>query len=116
PGRVAGAGGETRNGLVVGRRDRVAGGAAREIVDDGRGVELQIGRAQLRLRLPSAALAPAQPMTAAADTDHRWPPTLGFAVAVLLFVLASVWIDTVPEALVRSARTAVLSNIRGRVG
>ena len=113
PAKVVVAAGETKNGVVVGRRDRVAGGAAREIADDGRDVELQIGRAQLRLRLPGHALAAEQPMSAVADTEHRWPPTLGFAAAVLAIVLANVWIETDPEALVRSAGTVVLSTIAG---
>jgi hypothetical protein len=113
PAKVVIAARETRNGVVVGRRDRVAAGASREIADDGRDVELQIGRAQLRLRLPGHALAAEQPMSAVADTDHRWPPTLGFAAAVLLFVLATAWIETDPEALVRSAGMVVLSTIAG---
>ena len=113
PAQVVVAAGETKNGIVVGRRDRVASGASREVGDDGRDVELQIGRAQLRLRLPGHALAAEQPMSAVANTEHRWPPTLGFAAAVLAVVLASVWVDTDPEALVRSMGTVLLSTIAG---
>jgi hypothetical protein len=113
PAKVVIAAGETKNGVVVGRRDRVAGGAAREIAGDGRDVELQVGRAQLRLRLPGHAIAAEQPMSAVADTDHRWPPTFGFAAAVLAFVLATTWVETDPEALVRSAGMVVLSTIAG---
>jgi len=113
PAKVVVAAGETKNGVVVGRRDRIAGGTAREIADDGRDVELQIGRAQLRLRLAGHALAAEQPMSAVADTEHRWPPTLGFAVAVLAVVLATAWVETDPEAVVRSAGMVVLSTIAG---
>jgi len=113
PAKVVVAAGETKNGVVVGRRDRIAGGTAREIGDDGRDVELQIGRAQLRLRLAGHALAAEQPMSAVADTEHRWPPTLGFAVAVLAVVLATAWVETDPEAVVRSAGMVVLSTIAG---
>ena len=113
PAKVVVAAGETKNGVVVGRRDRIAAGTAREIADDGRDVELQIGRAQLRLRLAGHALAAEQPMSAVADTEHRWPPTLGFAVAVLAVVLATAWVETDPEAVVRSAGMVVLSTIAG---
>jgi len=113
PAKVVVAAGETKNGVVVGRRDRIAGGTEREIADDGRDVELQIGRAQLRLRLAGHALAAEQPMSAVADTEHRWPPTLGFAVAVLAVVLATAWVETDPEAVVRSAGMVVLSTIAG---
>ena len=104
---------ETRNGVVVRGRERVAGGAAKELADDGRDVELQVGRVQLRLRLPNHALAAEQAMSALADTDHRWLPTLGFAAAVLVFVLATTWIETDPEPFVRSAGMAVLTTIAG---
>ena len=113
PAKVVIAARETRNGVVVGRRERVAAGASREIADDGHDVELQIGRAQLRLRLPGHALAAEQPMSAVADTDHRRPPTLGFAAAVLAVVLATAWVETDPEALVRAAGMVVLSTIAG---
>ena len=79
PAKVVIAARETRNGVVVGRRERVAG----------------------------------QPMSAVADTDHRWPPTLGFAAAVLAVVLATAWVETDPEALVRAAGMVVLSTIAG---
>ncbi|MBV9889368.1 MAG: FHA domain-containing protein [Rhizobacter sp.] len=113
PSAIVVAAGETKNGVVLGRRDRVAGGATREIADVGRDLELQVGRAQLRLRLPGHSLAAEQPMSAVADTEQRWAPTLGFAAAVLLFVLAATWIDTDPEALVRSAGMTLLSTIAG---
>ena len=104
---------ETRNGVVVRGRERVAGGAAKELADDGRDVDLQVGRAQLRLRLPNHALAAEQPMSAVVDTDHRWLPTLGLAAAVLLVVLATTWVETDPEPFVRSAGMAVLTTIAG---
>jgi hypothetical protein len=113
PAKVVVAAGETRNGVVVRGRERVAGGAAKEIADDGRDVELQIGRAQLRLRLPGHALAAEQPMTAVVDIDHRWPPTLAIAGAVLAVVLATTWIETDPDALARSAGAVVLTTIAG---
>jgi hypothetical protein len=113
PGKVVVAAGETKNGVVVGGRLRVAGGTAREVADDGRDVELQIGRAHLRLRLPGHALGPEQPMTAVVDTDHLWLPTLGVAGAVLAVVLATTWIETDPDALARSLGTVVLTTIAG---
>ncbi|MGZ8260453.1 MAG: FHA domain-containing protein [Caldimonas sp.] len=103
---------ETRNGGVVGR-ERVAGGTAKEVADSGRDLELQIGRAQLRLRLPGHALGAEQPMSVVVAIDHRGLPTLGLAVAVLLAVLANTWLDTDPEALARSAGGVVLTTIAG---
>jgi len=105
------AAGETKNGLVVDGRERVAGGASKEIVDSGRDLELQIGRAQLRLRLPGHTLGPEQPMSAVVATDHRWLPTAGIALAVLAIVLANTWIDTDPEDLARNAGAVVLTTI-----
>jgi len=112
PGTIVVAAGATKNGVVVGRQ-RVAGGTVREIADDGRDLELQIGRAQLRLRLPGHALGPEQTMSAVVATDHRWLPTAGLALAVLAIVLANVWIDTDPEALARAAGGVVLTMIAG---
>jgi hypothetical protein len=104
--------GETRNGVVVGR-ERVAGGAAREVADSGRELDLQVGRTQLRLRLPGHALAAEQPMSAIASTEHRWLPTVAIAVAVLAIVLANAWIDTDPDALARTMGSVLLTTIAG---
>lgn len=104
--------GETQNGLVI-AKERVAGGAVREIADSGRDLDLQIGRTQLRLRLPAHALGPEQPMSAIASTEHRWLPTVAIAIAVLAIVLANTWIDTDPDALARTAGAMLLTTIAG---
>ena len=108
---VVGAG-ETKNGIRVGRA-RVAGGASRSIADAGRDLELQIGRAQLRLRLPRHTLAAEQAMTPVVVGEKRWLPTFGLVLAVLLVVLANTWIDTDPEGLARAAGAIVLTTIAG---
>ena len=110
--RIVVSAGATRNGLVLGR-ERIAGGTTREIADSGRDVELQIGRAQLRLRLPGHALGPEQAMSAVVTTDHRWLPTAAIAIAVLAIVLANTWIDTDPDALARSIGAVLLTTIAG---
>jgi FHA domain len=104
--------GDTNNGVVVGR-ERVAGGATKSIVDGGRDLELNIGRAQLRLRLPGHALGAELAMTPLVAGDQRWLPTFGLALAVLAIVLANTWIDTDPEALARSLGTIILTTIAG---
>jgi hypothetical protein len=106
------AAGETKNGLVVGR-ERVAGGASKQLADDGRDVELHIGRAELRLRLPGHALAAEQVMSPVVAAHHRWLPTLGIGVVVLAFVLANTWIESDPEGLGRSIGSVLLTTIAG---
>jgi hypothetical protein len=104
--------GETRNGVGVGR-ERIAGGASKSVADDGRDLELHIGRTQLRLRLPGHSLGAEQAMTPVVVSEKRWLPTFGFALAVLAVVLANTWIDTDPDNLVRAAGAIVLTTITG---
>jgi len=104
--------GATKNGLSVGR-ERIGAGASTSIADSGRDLELQIGRSQLRLRLPGHVLADEMAMTPVVVVERRWAPTLGFAFAVLVFVLANVWIDTDPDALSRAAGGLVLATVTG---
>jgi hypothetical protein len=104
--------GETKNGLTLGR-DRVAAGASRRVVDDGKDLELNIGRAQLRLRLPGHVLADEQAMTPVVVHEKRWLPTFAAALAVIAVVLANTWIDTDPDGLARAAGTMVLTTIAG---
>ena len=108
---VVGAG-ATKNGLSVGR-ERLGAGASASIADTGRDLELLIGRSQLRLRLPGHVLADELAMTPVVVVERRWAPTLGFALAVLLVVLANTWIDTDPDALARAAGALVLTTITG---
>jgi hypothetical protein len=111
-GAIVVAAGETKNGLVVGR-ERVAGGASKQLADDGRDLELHIGRAELRLRMPGHALAAEQVMSRVVAAHHGWLPTLGFGLAVLAFVLANTWIETDPEGLGRSIGSVLLTTIAG---
>ncbi|HSC64495.1 MAG TPA: FHA domain-containing protein [Caldimonas sp.] len=104
--------GETKNGVGVGRT-RVAGGTSTSIADAGRDLDLQIGRAQLRLRLPGHSLAAEQAMTPVVVDEQRWLPTFGLALAVLLVVLANTWIDTDPDGITRAAGGIVLTTIAG---
>ena len=104
--------GETKNGVGVGRT-RVAGGTSTSIADTGRDLDLQIGRAQLRLRLPGHSLAAEQAMTPVVVDEKRWLPTFGLALAVLLVVLANTWIDTDPDGITRAAGGIVLTTIAG---
>jgi FHA domain-containing protein len=104
--------GETRNGVTLGR-ERIAGGTSASLVDSGRDLELHIGRAQLRLRLPGHALDAEQAMTPVVVDEKRWLPTFGIAVAVLAIVLANTWIDTDPDGLARAIGTITLTTIAG---
>jgi hypothetical protein len=104
--------GETKNGVGVGK-ERVAGGTAKAFADGGHDLELQIGRAQLRLRLPGHALAAEQAMSVVATTEHRWLPTAALALAVLAIVLANTWIDSDPDVVARSAGAVLLTTITG---
>jgi hypothetical protein len=104
--------GETRNGLAIGR-ERIAGGASKAIADSGRDLDLHIGRAQLRLRLPGHALGAEQAMTPVVVNEKRWLPTFGIALAVIAVVLANTWIDTDPDGLARAAGAIVLTTIAG---
>jgi len=112
PAKIVVSAGETKNGVGVGR-ERLAGGASTSIADGGHDLELHIGRAQLRLRLPGHALAAEQAMTPVVVSEKRWLPTFGFALAVLLVVLANTWIDTDPDGLARAAGAIVLTTIAG---
>ena len=60
---------ETKNGLVVGK-ERLGSGTSKQVSDDGRDLELHIGRSELRLRLPGHALAAEQVLS----TVVREPP------------------------------------------
>ena len=104
--------GETRNGVALGH-ERIGAGARRELADTGKDVDLQIGRAQLRLRLANHALDAEQAMMPVRVDEKRWLPTLLLALAVVLVVLANTWIDTDPDSLARAAGTAVLTTIAG---
>ncbi len=106
------AAGETRNGVVVGR-EHLAAGTTKRIADDGRDLELHIGRAMLRLRLPGHPISPEQAMTPVVAAEKRWLPTLGVAVVVMAAVLANTWIDTDPEGLSRSLGAIFLTTIAG---
>ena len=109
---IAVAAGETRNGVVVGR-EHLAAGATKRIADDGRDLELHIGRVVLRLRLPSHALVPEQAMTPVVAAEKRWLPTLALGLAVLALVLANTWVDTDPEGLARGLGAILLTTIAG---
>jgi hypothetical protein len=102
--------GETKNGVTLGR-ERIAGGASKRVADSGRDLDLHVGRAQLRLRLPGHALGVEQAITPVVVNEKRWLPTLGLALAVLAIVLADTWIDTDPEGLTRAAGVTVLMTI-----
>jgi hypothetical protein len=104
--------GETRNGLAIGRQ-RVAGGTTLSIPDAGRDLDLHIGRAQLRLRLPGHALVAEQAMTPVVTSERRWLPTVGLVLLVLLVVLANTWIDTDPDALARTVGAILLTTLAG---
>jgi len=110
PGEIVVHAGDTRNGLTVGR-ERVAGGATKRIRDDGRDLDLHIGRSELRLRLPGHALAPELAMAAVVGRGHHWLATLGLAIAVLAAVLFNTWIDTDPDTLGRTAGTVLLTTV-----
>ena len=112
PAQIVVSAGETKNGVGVGK-ERIAGGSTTSIADVGRDVELHIGRAQLRLRLPGHSLAAEQPMTPVVVSERRWLPTFGLAIAVLAVVLANTWIDTDPDGLARAAGAIVLTTIAG---
>ncbi len=112
PATIVVSAGETRNGLAVGR-ERIAGGTQAAIVDTGRDLDLHIGRAQLRLRLPGHALGAEQAMTPVVVNEKRWLPTFGIALAVIAVVLANTWIDTDPDGLARAAGTIVLTTLAG---
>jgi len=109
---IAVAAGETRNGVTVGR-EHLAAGAIRRIADDGRDIELHVGRVVLRLRLPGHALGPEQAMTPVVAAEKRWLPTLGVGLVVLALVLANTWIDSDPEGLARSLGAMFLTTIAG---
>jgi hypothetical protein len=106
------AAGETRNGLGIGR-EHLSAGAIKRIADDGRDLELHIGRAVLRLRLPSHPIGPEQAMTPVVAAEKRWLPTFGVALVVMALVLANTWIDTDPEGLSRSLGAIFLTTIAG---
>jgi len=112
PAQIVVRAGETKNGVAVGR-ERVAGGGSTAIADAGRDLELHVGRAQLRLRLPGHPLAAEQAMTPVVVDEKRWLPTFGLALAVLLVVLANTWIDTDPDGITRAAGAIVLTTIAG---
>ena len=110
--RIAIAAGTTRNGVAIGR-DHLRAGESRIVVDTGSDLELHVGRTQLRLRLPGHALGSELAMTPVVTSDRHWAPTLGLALAVLLVVLASTWVDTDPDNLSRAAGAVVLTTIAG---
>ena len=110
PATIVVAAGATRNGLTVGR-ERVAGGATASIADGGRDLDLQVGRARLRLRLPAHELGAEQAMTPVVVDEKRWGPTFAFAAAVVAVLLANVWIDTDPDGLARTAGTLLLTTL-----
>ena len=94
-------------------QESVDSGSSSAIADSCRDLDLHIGRAQLRLRLPGHALGAEQAMTPVVVSERRWLPTFGIALAVLLVVLANTWIDTDPDGLARAAGAIVLTTIAG---
>ena len=111
--RIAVTAGATRNGIALGR-DRLSAGESRIVVDTGRDLELQVGRTQLRLRLAGHALGPELAMAPAVTGDRHWLPTLAIALAVLLFVLATTWINADPDNFSRAAGAHRLVDDRRR--
>ena len=114
PGRLAVHAGDTRNGLAVGR-ERLRAGETKTIVEDGRDLDLSIGRTQLRLRLPGHALAPEMALAPVATREQRWWPTSVLALAVLALVLGNTWLDTDPDNLSRALANTVLTTLTGAV-
>ena len=102
--------GDTRNGVVVGR-ERLAAGSAASVRDGGKDIDLQIGRAQLRLRLPGQPLGAEEALTPVAVDEKHWAPTIGLLAVVIAVVLANVWIDSDPEGLARAAGTILLTTL-----
>ncbi|MDQ6638172.1 MAG: hypothetical protein M3Z15_00710 [Pseudomonadota bacterium] len=112
PATIVVSAGATKNGLALGR-ERIDGGTSKSIADSGRDLDLHIGRAQLRLRLPSHEVGAEQAMTPVVVSEKRWLPTFGIALAVVAVVLANTWVDTDPDALARAAGGVVLTTIAG---
>jgi hypothetical protein len=112
PATIVVSAGATRNGVALGR-ERIAGGSAKSVADDGRDLELHVGRAQLRLRLPGHSLAAEQAMTPVVVNEKRWLPTLAVALAVIAVVLANTWIDIDPDGFARAAGAIVLTTMAG---
>jgi hypothetical protein len=112
PATIVVSAGATKNGVSLGR-ERIAGGASASLADSGRDLELHIGRAQLRLRLPGHALGDEQAMTPVVVDEKRWLPTVGLAVAVIAVVVANTWIDTDPDGVARALGTIVLTTLAG---
>ncbi len=99
--------GATNNGLWIGR-ERIAGGAVHTVADSGRDLDLHVGRTALRLRLPGHALAPEQTLAPVLSREIGWLPTVGLALASLVFVLFNTYIDNDPDGLGREIGKAVL--------
>jgi hypothetical protein len=97
----------SRNGLAVGR-ERIAGGATRRIADAGRDLELHVGRAALRLRLPGHALAPELALAPLMSRELGWLPTAGLALLAMVLLLGNTWLDTDPDGLTRALGTAAI--------
>jgi hypothetical protein len=104
--------GNTRNGLVVGS-ERLAAGTAASVPDSGKDVDLQVGRAQLRLRLPGHSLLAEEALTPVAVDEKHWLPTFGLALAVVAVILANVWVGTDPDGLARATGTILLTTLAG---
>ncbi|MEO6898307.1 MAG: hypothetical protein ABI218_16860 [Caldimonas sp.] len=108
--RIAVTAGATRNGVAIGR-DRLSAGESRVVVDTRSDLDLHVGRTQLRVRLAGQTLDPELVMAPAVTSDRHWLPTLAIALVVLLFVLATTWIDTDPDNFSRAAGAITLTTI-----
>ncbi|MEP7102533.1 MAG: FHA domain-containing protein [Burkholderiales bacterium] len=101
---------DTRNGLMLGRK-RLRSGESVLLAPDGDPIEMQLGRTQLRLRLPEQALAAELPLAPTGSLARRTLPALIAALLLIAGTLFTTYLDTDPEGLTRALGSALLTGL-----
>ena len=104
--------GDTRNGLLIGRR-RLRSGDSAVLDTTAEHVDLTAGRTRMRLRLADHALAPELPLAPTTTLARRAAPMLLAALVVLAGLLFGTWLNSDPDGLTRAAGNTLLTAFVG---
>jgi hypothetical protein len=104
--------GDTRNGLLLGRK-RLAAGERATLATEGESADIALGRTHLRLRLPGHALAPELATAPDGPVARRLGPIAIAAVLLVFGTLFTTWLGTDPDGDTRAMGTALLSLVAG---
>lgn len=102
--------GATANGVQFGTL-HLRAGERQALPAQGEPIELGLGHTRLRLRLPGHTLAPERPLQQVGSPRQRFGPTALAAVALLIGLAFSTWLDAEPDQIGSALGSMLLASV-----